>query len=164
MALSGVVGTKRDGQIKLKDSGGTNSLIATLEVGDFTFDLSPPADRIVVRDRGAISGLRRGDDSVGSCSFSVHFTEFTNATAGTILDFIHKLGFYNGNTSVGGTGYEQYLVDIEFDCDKTTLGDAAVAKATLTKVFLFANFSEGDTDSVSFTGEVYGTCTYSGIS
>ena len=162
MAVSGVIGTKRDGVMTLKDNGGV-SLVLPFEVGDFSVDLSPPDDRIVLRDRGATCGLRRGDSVVGACSFSVHFLEFTNATGGTILDFIHNSGFYAANVSTGGLGFEQYLVTLEFECNKTALGDAAVAKTVLSKVLLFASFSEGDSDSLTITGEVYGTQTYTGI-
>ena len=162
MAVSTIVGTKRDGVITLKTSGGAQTLILTLEVGDFSFE-QPKADRLVIRDRGAISGLRKGDDAVGSCSFSVHFTEFTNSTADTLLDFIYKRGSASGYTGVNTTGYEQYLLDLVFNCDKTALGDSAGAQVTLGKVLLFASMAEGDPNSVSVTGEVYGSYTYSGI-
>jgi len=161
MAVSGVVGTKRDGILTLKD-GAASTFQCTLEVGDFTFE-EPKADRVVVRDRGAISGLRAGDDAVGSCSFSVHFTEFTNGSAGTLFDWIYRRGSMSAGTSVGGTGYEQFLLDLDFECDKTTLGDAAIAKVTLGKVLLFASFAEGDLDSVAVTGEIYGSYAYTGI-
>ena len=162
MAVSTIVGTKRDGQITLKDSAAHN-LILTLEVGDFSFE-EPKADRTVIRDRGVISGLRKGDDPVGSCSFTVHFTEFTNSTADNLMDFVYKRGPAAGYTSTGGTGFEQSLVDVEFKVDKTALGDSAAAVVTLGKVLLFASFSEADPDSLSITGEVYGSYAYTGIS
>lgn len=164
MAKSLVVGTKRDGSIVLSDSGGSNTTTLYLEVGDFTFE-EPKADRVVIRDRGSLSGggLRKGDDAVGSCSFTVHFTEFTNAGAGNIMDWCYQRGSASGYTSVGGAGFEQFLVDIVYTCNKTALGDAAPAVATLNKVLLFASFAEGDSDTLTVTGEIYGSYTYTGI-
>jgi len=164
MAKSMIVGTKRDGSIVLSDSGGANTTLLYLEVGDFTFE-QPKADRIVIRDRGSLAngGLRKGDDAVGSCSFTVHFTEFTNGSAGNIFDWVYHKGSASGYTSVGGTGFEQFLVDIVYTCNKTALGDAASAVATLNKVLLTASFAEGDSDTLTITGEVYGSYTYTGI-
>ena len=161
MAISQVVGTRRDGKVTLKDSA-ANTLLLVFEAGDFSFS-EPKADRVVIRDRGAISGLRKGDDPVGECAFSVHFSEFTNATATVLMDVCYHRGNASTFVSVGGAGYEQFLVDIEFEADKITLGDSHVAKATLAKVLLTASFSESESDTLEITGEVYGGITYAGI-
>lgn len=163
MAASAVVGTRRDGTITLTDNGAAHTFNVTLDVGDFTFE-EPKADRVVIRDRGAIAGLRKGDDAVGSLSFSVHFTEFTNSTSDNVMDFIYKRGSAAGYTGTNTAGYEQYLVDVKYTCDKTSLGDAATATGTFTKVLLFASFSEAESDTLEITGEVYGAYTYTGIS
>ena len=162
MAKSSVIGTKRDGTIRIQDLGPNNTMDIALDVGDFTFE-EPKADRIVIRDRGTISGLRKGDDAVGSLSFSIHFSEFTNATAQCLMDFIYNRNFCSGFSSTGGNGYEQYLVDVKYTCDKTALGDAVAATSTFTKVLLFASFTEGDSDTMTVTGEVYGGYAYTGI-
>ena len=68
-----------------------------------------------------------------------------------------KTGNASSNVSVGGNGYEQYLVDIEFDVDKTAIGAEVVGhKATPSKCLLTYQVSEGDPDSISLTGECYG--------
>ena len=161
MALSQVVGTKRDGTITIKDNG-ANTMVVTFDVGDFTFT-EPKADRVVIRTRGAITGLRKGDDAVGSCGFSVHFSEFTNAAATTLMDFCYQRNAASAYASTGGTGFEQFLVTVEYKCDKTALGDASGAQAILDKVLLTCDFSEGDSSTLSVTGEVYGSITYTGI-
>lgn len=75
MADSVVVGTRRDGKITITD-GAASSYEVTFEVGDFS-SAEPGADRVVIRDRGAIVGLRKGDDPVLNISFSVHMRSLT---------------------------------------------------------------------------------------
>jgi hypothetical protein len=155
MAEATSVAVRRDGTIKLKD-GSTNVYTVAYENGDFSYT-EEKSDRVVIRDRGTIVGLRRADDPVLSFSFTVHFRELTNASSDSIIDFIMQTGAAAAYTSAGGNGYEQYLVDIEFDVDKTAVGSEAVAhRATLSKCLLTYQVSEGDPDSISLTGECYG--------
>jgi len=155
MAEATSVAVRRDGTIKLKD-GSTNVYTVAYENGDFSYT-EEKSDRVVIRDRGTIVGLRRADDPVLSFSFTVHFRELTNASSDSIIDFIMQTGAAAAYTSAGGNGYEQYLVDIEFDVDKTAVGSEAVGhRATLSKCLLTYQVSEGDPDSISLTGECYG--------
>jgi len=155
MAEATSVAVRRDGTIKLKD-GSTNVYTVAYENGDFSYT-EEKSDRVVIRDRGTIVGLRRADDPVLSFSFTVHFRELTNASSDSIIDFIMQTGAAAAYTSTGGNGYEQYLVDIEFDVDKTAVGSEAVGhRATLSKCLLTYQVSEGDPDSISLTGECYG--------
>ena len=156
MAESTVVAVPRDGQITLTN-GDATSYICSYEAGDLTYS-EDLAERIVIYDRGTIVGLRSGNDAVPSVSFTVHFREFMNASANTLLDFIAETNFLSGASSTGGTGYEPYLVDLEFKADMTSLSGSNT-KVTMTKVLITASFSEGSPDSISCTGEVYGTIT-----
>ena len=55
-----------------------------------------------------------------------------------------KTGAAASYTSTGGNGYEQFLVDIEFDVDKTAVGAETVGhRATLSKCLLTYQVSEG---------------------
>ena len=130
MAEATSVAVRRDGTIKIKD-GSTNVYTVAYENGDFTYT-EEKADRVVIRDRGTIVGLRKADDPVISFSFTVHFRELTNSADDSIIDFIMKTGAAASYTSTGGNGYEQFLVDIEFDVDKTAVGSETVGhRATL---------------------------------
>jgi hypothetical protein len=164
MAVSTTVKVRRDGQITLTSGGGSPvSLTIDYEDGNFTADrLGADADRVVIRDRGSIVGLRKGDDQVGSLSFSVHFREFTNATAGTLLDFINGSAAGSALTSAGGTGFEQFLCQVDM-LTEGTAADGADGHAVFNKVLLTADFSEGDPDVLSVSGEVYGNITFTGI-
>ena len=156
MAVTNVVKTYRDGSIKI--IAGADNLVISLDSGDFSFS-EPKSTRNIIRDRGAISGLRKADDEVGECSFTVHFREFTDAAAPNIYDFIYHRASASGYTTVGTSGFEEFLVDLEYTANASAMA-GGTHTVTLNKVLLTASFSEGQPDSISVTGEVYGTYTY----
>ena len=163
MAVSTTVKTRRDGTISIMDSGATNTYVVAYEgAGDFAFDNgSESAERVVIMDRGAIVGLRKGNDQVGTISFSVNMLEFTNATADNLLGVLDNEVSW---TSTGGTGFEQFLFTVRLTIEATDHGESADAYAEFSKVKMDWSFSEGDPDTVNITGEVYGGITYGGIS
>ena len=114
MADSTVVTTRRDGKITITD-GAASSYEVSFEVGDFA-SAEPGADRVVIRDRGAIVGLRKGDDPVINISFSVHMRSLTDTTADNLMDRLYNRGFHGGAplTSTGGDGFEQFLQTVVF--------------------------------------------------
>lgn len=163
MAVSTVVKTRRDGTISIMDSGATNTYVVAYEgAGDFAFENgSEASERVTVMDRGAIVGLRKGNDQVGTLSFSVNMLEFTNSTADNLLGAIdNELSW----TSTGGTGFEPFLFTVRLTIEATDMGEASDAYAEFSKVKLTWSFSEGDVDTVNITGEFYGGITYGGIS
>ncbi len=158
MAQSTVVKVRRDGTIKLKD-GSTNTYTVAYENGDLSFDGGSKADRIVIRDRGTIVGLRKGDDPVPSLTFTTMMRDFHDNSAGSLIDFLDNSGPVV-LTSSGGTGYEQFLVDIEFTVEGTSHGDANDHVATAAKCLCTWSFSEGDPNTISVTAEIHGGVTY----
>ncbi len=158
MAESTVVKVRRDGTIKLKD-GSTNTYTVAYENGDLSFDGGSKADRIVIRDRGTIVGLRKGDDPVPSLTFTTMMRDFHDNSAGSLIDFLDNSGPVV-LTSSGGTGYEQFLVDIEFTVEGTSHGDANDHVATAAKCLCTWSFSEGDPNTISVTAEIHGGVTY----
>ena len=158
MAESTVVKVRRDGTIKLKD-GSTNTYTVAYENGDLSFDGGSKADRIVIRDRGTIVGLRKGDDPVPSLTFTTMMRDFHDNSAGSLIDFLDNSGPVV-LTSSGGTGYEQFLVDIEFTVEGTSHGDSNDHVATAAKCLCTWSFSEGDPNTISVTAEIHGGVTY----
>jgi hypothetical protein len=162
MADSSVVGTRRDGKITITD-GAASSYEVSFEVGDFSA-AEPRADRVVIRDRGAIVGLRKGDDPVITFSFSVHMRSLTDTTADNLMDRIYNRGFNSGAplTSTGGDGFEQFLQSVVFECDTSTLGSGKTYTATYAKCLLeVTNLSESsDGNTIEVSGECYAGVTY----
>lgn len=164
MAASSLVKTKRDGTITIIDgtSPTANEFTVSFETGDFSYS-EEKADRTVIRDRGAIVGLRQGDDPVISLSFSVHLRDLTNTTADVLLDFLYNRGYASSTTNVestGGTGFEQYLVDIKFTIDANSVDSGeAVQTITFAKCLCVYSLTEGDPDQLEISAEVYGGVT-----
>tara|TARA_R110001599_G_scaffold3406_7_gene18838 strand:- start:196 stop:693 length:498 start_codon:yes stop_codon:yes gene_type:complete len=164
VAISNVIKTRRDGQITIKDSGGSNSLVVDYEGdGNFSFDNgAEQAERTTIMDRGAIVGLRKANDVVGSLSFSVNYREWTNSTVENLVDALNKTGGASSWVSTGGSGFEHYLLDVVITVEGSDHGDAADHSATFTKCLLTWDWSEGDVDTINISGEVYGGIAYTG--
>jgi len=160
MAESTVVAVPRDGTITITN-GDATSYVVSYENGDMSMNLDK-AERIVIYDRASIVGLRAGNDPVPSISFSVHLREFTNASSDTLLDFVYKTGNSSAATSTGGTGFEQFLVTVEFQANMSGLSGSNT-KVTFEKVLLTAAVSEGNPDTIAMTGEVYGAITRAAV-
>jgi|DEB0MinimDraft_6_1074348.scaffolds.fasta_scaffold186884_1 hypothetical protein len=156
MAESTVVAVPRDGTITITNGDATTYTVA-YEAGDFNANLDK-AERIVIYDRGTIVGLRSGNDPVPSISFSVHLRELADSAEDTILDFVYQTNNSSAATSTGGTGFEPFLVTVEFQANMSALSGSNT-KVTCNKVLLTAAVAEGSPGSISFTGEVYGAIT-----
>lgn len=162
MADSSVVATRRDGTITLTD-GAASSYAVSFEVGDFSA-AEPGADRVVIRDRGAIVGLRKGDDPVISFSFSVHMRSLTDTTADNLMDRLYNRGVHSGTplTSTGGDGFEQFLQTVAFQVDTSAVGSGKIYTATYSKCYMeVSSLTEGaDGNTIEVSGECYGGVTY----
>ena len=160
MADSSVVATRRDGTITITD-GAAASYIVSFEVGDFSFS-EPNAERVVIRDRGAIVGLREGDDPVINFSFSVHMRSLTDSSADNLLDRLYNRGAHAGTlVSTGTAGFEQFLQTVEFKADTSGISGKTYT-ATFSKCLLeMGSFRESaDGDSIEVTGECYAGVAY----
>tara|TARA_R110002020_G_scaffold182725_3_gene378430 strand:+ start:214 stop:708 length:495 start_codon:yes stop_codon:yes gene_type:complete len=162
MAASTIPKVRRDGSITFEDSGAGNSLTVTYEDGNFAFDGSGKADRIVIRDRGTIVGVRKGDDPVITGSFSVHFREFTNGSAAILADVIDGVGGASSWTSTGGGAFEQHMLTLKFICEATDHGESADAVAAFSKVVSTWAFSESDPDTLTVSFECFGGVAFVG--
>mgnify|MGYP000221081239 FL=1 len=166
MAYSVVPKMRRDGTIKLLDNAGSNTLTISFESGDFNFTPSKDAE-VIIRDRNAISNVRRGDQEASATgSFTVFMREFTDSSqAGSVLDFVNKTGQYASNVSTGSTGtprIEEYCIDIEYTAEGTDNGDDADHKATLSKCICNVVFTEGDPSTLAINFTCYGGVVYVG--
>ena len=163
MAYSTAPKVRRDGVIKLRD--GTTptpvSLTVDYEEGNFSFDQTK-ADRIVIRDRGTIGSVRKGDDQPITGSFTIYMRQFTSASAGSVLDFINKTGSYSSNVSSSSTvSTDEYAINIVFEVDGDAVGDTdGDTIATFDTCICTASFSEGDPNTINVSFECYNGVTY----
>lgn len=163
MAYSTAPKVRRDGVIKLRD--GTTptpvSLTVSYEEGNFSFDQTK-SDRIVIRDRGTIGSVRRGDDQPITGSFTIYMRQFTSASAGSVLDFINKTGSYSSNVSSDTTvSTDEYAINIIFEVDGDAVGDDdGDTIATFDTCICLASFSEGDPNQITVSFECYNGVIY----
>ncbi|MCK5642876.1 MAG: hypothetical protein KAJ19_18850, partial [Gammaproteobacteria bacterium] len=86
--------------------------------------------------------------------------DFSYNSAGSLIDFLDKTGAWASAASTGGTGYEPYMIDIQFDVEGTSHGDSNDHRATASKCLCTWSFSEGDPDTISVNAEVHGGIAY----
>ena len=163
MAYSTAPKVRRDGIIKLADGTGTPvTLVVDYEEGNFSFDQTK-ADRIVIRDRGTIKSVRKGDDQPITGSFTIYMRQFTSSSVGSVLDFINRTNAYSANISVSSTvSTDEYAINIIFEVDGDAVGDAdGDTLATFDTCICVASFSEGDPNQITVSFECYNGVTYS---
>ena len=163
MAYSSAPKVRRDGIIKLRDGTSPTpvSLTVDYEEGNFSFD-QVKSDRIVIRDRGTIKSVRKGDDQPLTGSFTIYMRQFTSATAGSVLDFINKTNSYSGNVSAStSVATDEYTINIIFEVDGDAVGDDdGDTTATFNTCICQASFSEGDPNQITINFECFNGVTY----
>ena len=164
MAYSTAPKGRRDGVIKLRD--GTTptpiSLTVDYEEGNFSFEQTK-SDRTIIRDRGTIKSVRRGDDQPITGSFTIFMRQFTSSSAGSVLDFINKTGSYSGNvSSSSAVSTDEYAINIIFEVDGDAVGDSdGDTLATFDTCICTASFAEGDPNTITISFECFNGVIYS---
>ena len=164
MAYSTAPKVRRDGVIKLRD--GTTptpiSLTVDYEEGNFSFEQTK-SDRTIIRDRGTIKSVRRGDDQPITGSFTIFMRQFTSSSAGSVLDFINKTGSYSGNvSSSSAVSTDEYAINIIFEVDGDAVGDSdGDTLATFDTCICTASFAEGDPNTITISFECFNGVVYS---
>tara|TARA_E500000178_G_C17016207_1_gene753101 strand:+ start:931 stop:1443 length:513 start_codon:yes stop_codon:yes gene_type:complete len=167
VAYSSLPKTRRDGSLTLRDATAVTPVELTISFEEGAFSMDTPKEaQTVIRDRGVISTVRKGDsEPSASGSFTAFFRQFTDGgEAGSLLDFVNQTGHYASNVSTGSSGspfVEFYCVDIEYIANAMSLGDDSKHIATLSKCVCTVSFSEGDPSSFTISFTCYGGVTYS---
>lgn len=164
MAASVVPKIMRDGTLTVISGGGSPvTYTVAYEDGDLSFSKDKDA-RIVIRDRGTIVGVRKGESPVISGSFTVHQREFTNASALCLVDMLDKTGAASSHVSTGSGAYEDFMVDFKITIEGDDHGDNADGSATFSKCIATWDFAEGQPNKISVSFECFGGLTFTGQS
>lgn len=164
MAVSTVYKTAIDGSIKLLDGTSGTPLEITLSYDNGDFSCGPLKDvlneDVAFERRGKFMGVRAGARIYPTGSFTATMTQFSDATAGTLADFLLRNGNYSAAVSTLGSTAEIYTVDIELTVEGTDHGDAADHTMTLEDCSVrIDSFSEGEPNSFSISFTCYGAIT-----
>ena len=165
MALSSIVKTNRDGQLKLSDATAVTPLDLTVqyEAGDFSLaglnQASGTAyDITQYLDRGEFfaGGVRKTNRTFPTFSFTAMLTELTDGSNETLPDIILKQGSFSAAVSTLGANADVYSLDLVLTIEGTDHGDASDHVLTLNDCILSIDMSEGDPDTFSISGTVLG--------
>ena len=154
MATSSIIKNYRDSTILIEDgtSGTALNYTVQFEPGDFSFDL--PKHETAVYDRGEVASVRKTQTALPTGTFSVHFTELSDASNENLTDILDKEGAFSAAVSTLGANADVYTVKITVTIAGTSHGDSGGDNViTFDDCFCNWSLSEGDptTISVSFT-------------
>jgi hypothetical protein len=162
MPISSVVKNFRDGTITLSDATTPTPLSVTVqyETGDFSVTgLSQGnLEATTYLDRGDLGSVRLTSRTFPTFSFTAHMTDLSDATNKTLWDAVNKTGAFAAAIS-GITGSDVYGLKVLLSVEGTNFGDATDHTLELAGCHLTIDFSEGDPNSFSLNGTVYGTIT-----
>ena len=160
MALP-IVKNYRDGSIVLKDGTGTPIAITVeFEAGDFSITGVNQSNTEVTTylDRGDLGTVRKTSRTFPTFSFSAHMTELSDATSKTLWDAVNKTGTFASAVSTI-TNSDVYGLTVLIVIEGTTLGEATDHTLELVGCHLSIDFAEGDPNSFTINGTVYGAIT-----
>lgn len=164
MAKSTYVKSNVMGTILIEDATPVTKLdyTCTFDMGDFALTgMVEGLREIVAHERkGNLCGLSYGARVFPTFSFTAKVAQFTDATSGTLTDMVLKTASseFAAAVSTSGTG-RPYTLDVSFTVEGSDYGDDADHTFTLEDCHLTVDFSEGDSDTLSISGTVYGAIT-----
>jgi hypothetical protein len=157
-----IVKNFRDGVIILKDGTGTPIAVTIeFESGDFSISgLSANANTEVTTylDRGSLGSVRLTSQQFPTWSFTCHMVEFSDAVTKTVWDAVNKTGTFAAAVSTI-TNSDVYGLDCVINIEGTTLGEATDHTLTLVGNRITLDFAEGDPNSFTLNGTMYGSMT-----
>lgn len=162
MAVSSVVKNFRDGTILIEDGTGTPLAVTVqYEAGDFSISglNQSNTEATTYLDRGELGSVRKTSRTFPTFSFSAHMTDLSDNTDKLLWDAVNKTGAFASAVSTGGTASDVYMLKVTFTVEGSNFGDSADHVLVLNNCHLSIDFAEGDPNSFTLNGTVYGAIT-----
>jgi hypothetical protein len=162
MAQSTVIKNFRDGTLVFADNTGAPlTLPIVYEAGDFSIDNLNEGlvETTAYLDRGEFATLRKTNRVFPSFSFTAHMTDLSDATDKLLYDLARKTGAFASAVSTLGANADAMTYKLTFTVEGTNFGDSADHTMILNDCRITLSFSEGDPNSFSVAGIVYGAIT-----
>lgn len=161
MAISTTIKNFRDGSLTLSDSTSGTPLSVTIqfESGDFAISgvNQGNTEATTYLDRGELASVRLTNRTFPTVSWTCHMSDLSDATTKLVWDAVNKTGAFAAGVSTLGTGSDVWTLKAVLTIEGTNFGDSADHVLTMNDVHLAVDFSEGDPNSFSFSGTMYGT-------
>lgn len=160
-AQSTVVKHWTDGSLQLLDGTGTPlTCTARFSTGDFSISglKAKLRDTAAYQARGVVTSIRHGNRNFPSISFTCQIAEFSETSTGTIIDFITARSGspYSARVSTRGSAAEVFTCDVKITVEGSNHGDTNDGAFTAEDVELSFDFSEGEPNTITLNGTVYG--------
>jgi hypothetical protein len=162
MAQSTTIKNFRDGTLTFADNTGTPLTLAIVyEAGDFSIDNLNEGlvETTAYLDRGVFATLRKTNAVFPSFSFSAHMTDLSDATDRLLYDLARKTGAWTTAVSTLGAAADAMTYKLTWACEGTNFGDSADHTLIMNDCRITISISEGDPNSFSVSGIVYGAIT-----
>ena len=162
MAISSVVKNFRDGTILIEDGTGTPLAVTVqFEAGDFSLSglNQGNVEATTYLDRGELGSVRKTSRTFPTFTFSAHMTDLSDATDKLIWDAVNKTGAFSAAVSTGGTASDVYMLKVTLTIEGTNFADTADHVIIMNNCHLAIDFAEGDPNSFTLNGTVYGAIT-----
>ena len=134
-----------------------NDMILTLTLDQGDFSVSGLSDRLrevaAYETRGTLRGVALTTRSYPTLSFTSLISEWSDASAGTVLDMITGAGEYAARVSTLGANHPVVCLNVKI---RFTDYDSAPNDLEFHDVNLTFDASESDPNSLSLSGTVYG--------
>ena len=164
MAISSVVKNFRDGTLTFEDGTGSPiTLVVQYEEGNFSLSgLQEGLTEInTYLDRGVLGSVRKTNASFPTFSFNAYLTDISDGTDTTLPDLVMKTGAYASAVSTLGANADVMTYKLTWVVEGTNFGDSADHIVILDDCHIMIDMSEGDPDTFSVSGTVFGTITMS---
>lgn len=162
MAASTVIKNFRDATIKLDDGTSPTpiTLTVSLEAGDFSITglNESNTEATTYLDRGELGSVRKTNRTFPTFSFTAHMADLSDATDKLLWDAVNKTGAWASAASTI-SGSDVYGLKVTITIEGTNFGDSADHVLVLNGCHMAIDFSEGDPNSFSLSGTVYGAIT-----
>tara|TARA_R110000823_G_scaffold180483_2_gene312780 strand:- start:36 stop:539 length:504 start_codon:yes stop_codon:yes gene_type:complete len=151
------------GSVVISDGTGGTALTTTVDFDNGDFSISglkaEMKDTAVYQSRGVVHSVRHGARNFATFSFTGMMSEFSDSSGGSAIDMITgKAGTpFAARVSTLGASADVMTFQILFTAEGTDHGDSADHTITMNDCELAFDFSEGDPDSFSFSGTIYGS-------
>ena len=155
MPTSTTIKVQQDSVLKLVDGAGTELTVPYVDgaasLDGFNFDQTEP---IAIFAKRTFLGVRRGAYRPVTFSFTAFMSEFTSATATSLMDFVRFTNGFSANTSTH-TGGDYKILRVKFQV--AAIGDdATVGEVALDQCVLDISFAEGEPNQFSVSGTSHG--------
>jgi len=162
MAASTVIKNLNDGTITLEDGTGTPvTLVVPFSTGDLNVTaLAATQNEVTAYEtRGTLNTVRHTSRTYPTLGFSFQVADYADVTDFTAQDFVMFQGAYASNVSTLGANAEVKTIKVTLTVEGTDHGDAADHTIVLDDVHCTMDITEGDPNTATISGTVYGSVT-----